>query len=59
MRNKEGQECGRLSGVIKVTSVIKYVRNQVKFINQRFNEPLVRKMGNQFRKMKEKPWFSG
>ncbi len=36
-----------------------YVRNQVKFINKKCDEPFVRKTENRFGKMEEKPCFSG
>jgi hypothetical protein len=38
-----------------IQSVEKYVRNQVIFKNKRYNEPFMRKTGNKFRKMDEKP----
>ena len=40
-------------------SVGKYVGSQVKFKNKRYNEPFMRKTGNRFRKMDEKPLFPG
>jgi hypothetical protein len=42
-----------------IKRVEKYVRSQVKFKNKRYNEPFMRKTGNRFRKMDEKPLFPG
>ena len=48
-----------LETTFSIKSVEKYVRNQVTFKNKRYNEPSMRKTGNRFSKMDEKPSFSG
>ncbi len=36
-----------------------YLRFQIKLIKKIGDDPLLRKIGNRFRKMDEKTWFSG
>jgi hypothetical protein len=42
-----------------IKSLVKYVRFQIKFINIRCDEQLLRKKGTRFRNLDEKTWFSG
>ncbi len=59
--NKPLQKCNKnfQKQLLSIKSVVKYVRSQLKLINKRCNEPFMRKTGNQFRKMDEKPLYSG
>ncbi len=45
--------------IFSINSVEKYARSQIKLKNKRYNEPFMRKTGNRFRKMDEKPLFPG